>query len=130
MMFCFKSILQIWVILIGFRDTNDFVNPGICKHEFKFTCRGYCRFTLIPSIYCKYSEILVQQVAKLQGNIPGGGFYIFTDRNQRSFFFFGGGGGGGGVEFRNPYFLVTGHMQLKYLYGLLNECCNFKCLIF
>ena len=46
MMFCFKSILQIWIILIGFRDTNDFVNPGICKHEFKFTCHGYCRFTL------------------------------------------------------------------------------------
>ena len=45
MMFCFKSILQIWIILIGFRDTNDFVNPGIYKHEFKFTCRGYCRFT-------------------------------------------------------------------------------------
>ena len=45
-MFCFKSILQIWIILIGFRDTNDFVNPGICKHEFKFTCSGYCRFTL------------------------------------------------------------------------------------
>ena len=47
MMFCFKSILQIWIILIGFRDTNDFVNLGICKHEFKFTCRGYCRFTFI-----------------------------------------------------------------------------------
>ena len=46
MMFCFQSILQIWIILIGFRDTNDFVNLGICKHEFKFTCRGYCRFTL------------------------------------------------------------------------------------
>ena len=26
-MFCFKSILQIWIILIGFRDKNDFVNP-------------------------------------------------------------------------------------------------------
>ena len=26
MIFCFKSILQIWIILIGFRDTNDFVN--------------------------------------------------------------------------------------------------------
>ena len=46
MMFCFKSILQIWIILIGFRDTNDFVNLGICKHEFKFTYRGYCRSTL------------------------------------------------------------------------------------
>ena len=47
MMFCFKNILQIWIILIGFRDTNDFVNLGICKHEFKFTCRGYCRFTSV-----------------------------------------------------------------------------------
>ena len=25
--------------------TNDFVNLGICKHEFKFTCRGYCLIT-------------------------------------------------------------------------------------
>ena len=49
MMSCFKSILQIWIILIGFRDTNDFVNPGICKHEFKFTCRGFSRFTLTLS---------------------------------------------------------------------------------
>ena len=23
------------------------MNLGICKHEFKFTCRGYCRFTLM-----------------------------------------------------------------------------------
>ena len=46
MMFYFESILQIWIILIGFRDTNDFVNFGICKHKFKFTCRGYCRLTL------------------------------------------------------------------------------------
>ena len=45
-MFCFWSILQIWIILIGFRDTNDFVNLGICKHEFKFTYRDYCRVTL------------------------------------------------------------------------------------
>ena len=29
MMFCFKSILQIWIMLIGFRDTNDFVNLAI-----------------------------------------------------------------------------------------------------
>ena len=41
-----EHCLQIWIILLGFRDTNDFVNLGICKHEFKFTCRGYCRFTL------------------------------------------------------------------------------------
>ena len=33
MMFCFRSILHIWIILSGFRDTNDFVNLGICKHE-------------------------------------------------------------------------------------------------
>ena len=49
MMFRFKSILQIWIILIGFRDTNDFVNLGICKHEVKFACSGYCRFTLTLS---------------------------------------------------------------------------------
>ena len=23
---------QIWIILIGFRDMNDFVNLGICQH--------------------------------------------------------------------------------------------------
>ena len=40
MMFCFRSILQIWIIFIGFRDMNDFVNLGICKHDSKFTCRG------------------------------------------------------------------------------------------
>ena len=35
-----------WVVLIGFLDTNDFVNVSICKCEFKFTCHSYCRFTL------------------------------------------------------------------------------------
>ena len=30
-MFCFKSILQIWIILIGFRDTNNFVNLGLLQ---------------------------------------------------------------------------------------------------
>ena len=62
MMFCFKSILQIWIILIGFRDTNDFVNPGICKHEFKFTCRGYCRFTL-------NTECIRKKLEKSSGDI-------------------------------------------------------------
>ena len=35
-----------WIILIGFPNTNDFANVGICKCEFKFTCHGYCRFNL------------------------------------------------------------------------------------
>ena len=56
MMFYFGSILQVWIILTGFRDTNDFVNLGICKHEFKFTCRGYCRFTLIIAL-TPYGEL-------------------------------------------------------------------------
>ena len=47
-MFCFRSILQISIILIGFQDTYDSANLSIYKHEFKFTCRGYCRFTLRP----------------------------------------------------------------------------------
>ena len=52
----------------------------------------------------------MQQLAKRQGNIPRGGFGIFTDRDQQSFLlFFFWGGGGGGAEFRNPYVLVTGH---------------------
>ena len=29
MMFYFRSILQIWIVFIGFRDTNDFVNFSI-----------------------------------------------------------------------------------------------------
>ena len=41
-----EHCLQIWINLLDFRDTNDFVNFGICKLEFKFTCHGYCRFTL------------------------------------------------------------------------------------
>ena len=31
MMFYFRGFLQIWIILIGFRDANNFVNIGICK---------------------------------------------------------------------------------------------------
>ena len=46
-MFRFRStVYRQWINLLDFRDTNDFVNFGICKHEFKFTCRGYYRFTL------------------------------------------------------------------------------------
>ena len=41
MMYCFRTILQIWIILIGFWDTNDFVNLRICKHEFEFTAAVY-----------------------------------------------------------------------------------------
>ena len=40
MMFCFRSILQIWIISIRFWDMNNFVNVGICKHDFKFNCPG------------------------------------------------------------------------------------------
>ena len=29
MMSCFRGILQTWIILIGFPNTNDFVNVGI-----------------------------------------------------------------------------------------------------
>ena len=58
MIFCFGSILQIWIVLIGFRITNDLVNLGICKHEFKVTCRGYCRFTLNKRFQGFISEIL------------------------------------------------------------------------
>ena len=32
-MFCFKGILQMWIILIGLPNTNDFVNVGIYKCE-------------------------------------------------------------------------------------------------
>ena len=35
MMFCFKSMSQIWIILIVFPDMNDFVKLGICKDEIK-----------------------------------------------------------------------------------------------
>ena len=36
MLFCFRGTLQIWIILIGFPDANNFVNVSICKGEFKF----------------------------------------------------------------------------------------------
>ena len=42
-----RGILHVWIILISFPDTNDFVSVGICKCEFKFTCLGCCRFTSI-----------------------------------------------------------------------------------
>ena len=45
-MFCLKYILQLQNISIGFRDTRDSENSGICKHEPLFTYCGYCRFTL------------------------------------------------------------------------------------
>ena len=59
MMIYFESILQIWIILIGFRDANDCVNLGICKHEFKFTCCSYCRFTLRGRVVTKGREITI-----------------------------------------------------------------------
>ena len=40
MMFYLRSILQIWIIFIGFWDMNNFGNLSICKHDFKFTSRG------------------------------------------------------------------------------------------
>ena len=68
MVFCFKSILQIWIILIGFRDTNDFVNPGICKHEFKLTCSGYCRFTLSFGVNAVLDQLNVRDTYNLSRN--------------------------------------------------------------
>ena len=35
MMFCFRSILQIWIILIGFRDTNENVIIKLIKPKEK-----------------------------------------------------------------------------------------------
>ena len=32
-MFCLRAFLQMWIILIGFPNTNDFVNIGICKRD-------------------------------------------------------------------------------------------------
>ena len=52
---------------------------------------------------------------------PGGGLGIFTDRDQRSIF--------GVLNFENLYFF--GYCsQLLYFWGLLNNCCIFKCFIF
>ena len=60
MMFCFRSILQIWIILIGF---NDFVDLGICKHEVKFTCSSYWRFTLTTKITVQLSNCVKSWLA-------------------------------------------------------------------
>ena len=51
MMFCFRNILQIWIIWIGFRDMNNFVTLSICRHEFKYTCLGYCEFFLFVFVF-------------------------------------------------------------------------------
>ena len=56
-----EHCLQIWIILLGFRDTNDSVNLGICKHEIKFTCQGYYRFTLSD---CQNAFSIVPQLSK------------------------------------------------------------------
>ena len=47
----------------------------------------------------------------------GGGFGIFTDKDQRSIL--------GVLNFKNLYFLVTA----AGYFGLLNKCCIFKCYI-
>ena len=70
MMFYFESISQIWIILIGFQDTNDFVNLSICKHEFKFTCRSCCRFTLNCKIVHTVWKDCVR-VSRSEGCGPG-----------------------------------------------------------
>ena len=60
MMFSFRGILQICIILISFRDTNDLVNLGICKFEFKLTCSGRFTLTLLWAILktLQYGEAL------------------------------------------------------------------------
>ena len=86
MMFCFKSILQIWMIFIGFRDTNNFVNLGICRHEFKFTCRGYCSFTLskhaLGTVIAILRKTINKQCACLNGeavnNVNHGSTWTWT----------------------------------------------------
>ena len=45
--FCLIYKLQIQNISIGFRGMRDSVNFGICKYEIWFTCRDYCKFTLL-----------------------------------------------------------------------------------
>ena len=47
-----------------FRHTNYFLNLGICKHEFKFTCRGYCRFILRK--FDNFSSLVVENSYFLQ----------------------------------------------------------------
>ena len=81
MMFYFESILQIWIILIGFRETNDFVNLGICKHEFKFTSRGYCRFTLTGDRVC-----ILNRTNKLSFLLVQDSFFLWQLFSARQFF--------------------------------------------
>ena len=59
MIFCFSIILQIWIISIGFRDTDDFVNYGICRHEFIFTCRSYSRLVPFTNLITAFPDDLL-----------------------------------------------------------------------
>ena len=80
--------------MIGFRDTNDFVNLGICKHEFKFTCRGYCKFT-VSGVPVRNTGFIPIKIILL--------IFLFSPVCSRQLLFCrlskveGGGGGGGGV---------------------------------
>ena len=80
MMFCFRSVLQIWILLIGFRCTNYFVNLGICKHEFKFTCRGYYRFTLSLNdrmVKLLKNNIIYQYIMVTNFKVPRMSSFVF-----------------------------------------------------
>ena len=44
--------------MIGFRDTNDFVDLGFCKHEFEFTCRGYLKRVNLFTILTKENSFI------------------------------------------------------------------------
>ena len=70
-MCCFRSISQIWIILFGFRDTNDFVNLSICKHKLKFTCRGYSWFaTFLTIFFHSVNKPNLRYLRKFQVDIP------------------------------------------------------------
>ena len=76
MMFCFRGILQMSIILIGFPNTNDFVNIGNCKFEIKFTCHNYYRLT---SSSCMMTEKIQKWIMDIEK------FLTYIELNRETF---------------------------------------------
>ena len=59
-MFRFRStVYRFGLTCLVIEIQNDFVNLGICEHKFKFTCHGYCRFTLsdCQNVFSSFCEV-------------------------------------------------------------------------
>ena len=67
MMFCFGGILQIWIILIGFRDTNAFVNLGICKHNLNSPAEAIADLSWLMLGFFRQNDLILSEVFFVYG---------------------------------------------------------------